>query len=89
MVEQHLPRIALTKMQKMEHLNKPLPKFDTDEAADAFVERADLTEYDLTGLSQRQFEYQPKNRSVTIPIQQQLYSAIKDDATKSEMPYSD
>ncbi|QWF70889.1 BrnA antitoxin family protein [Methylomonas paludis] len=68
-------------------MNKPLPKFDTDEAAEAFIEHADLTEYDLTGLSQMQFEFQPKSRSVTMRLPEQLYTAIKDKATKSGIPY--
>ncbi len=68
-------------------MNKPLPKFDTDEAVEAFIEHADLTEYDLTGLSQMQFEFQPKSRSVTMRLPEQLYTAIKDKATKSGIPY--
>jgi predicted DNA binding CopG/RHH family protein len=39
---------------------KPFPKFDTDEAAEAFVAEADLSEYDLSNMKPVRFEFATK-----------------------------
>lgn len=42
-------------------MKKKIPTFKTDEEAERFVERADLTDYDLSGLRGVQFEFKAKD----------------------------
>jgi predicted DNA binding CopG/RHH family protein len=42
-------------------MKKPLPKLDSDDEAERFVAEADLTEYDLSSLTQVHFEFEPKS----------------------------
>ena len=39
---------------------KPIPPLESDEAAEKFVEEADLSEYDLSGFKPTKFEIKPK-----------------------------
>ena len=43
-------------------MKKKLPKFKTDAEAEAFVDKADLSQYDLSGMKPVSFEFQPKAR---------------------------
>jgi hypothetical protein len=38
-------------------MKKKLPKLETDEAAEAFVNEADLSQYDLSGMKHISFEF--------------------------------
>lgn len=68
-------------------MKKPFPKFTSDDEAAAFVERADLTEYDLSGMKLTSFEFLPKSRSVTMRLPEALFEAIKGEAERSGVPY--
>ena len=41
-------------------MKKKLPKFKTDEEAEAFVDEADLSQYDPSGMKPVSLEFQPK-----------------------------
>ena len=68
-------------------MKKPLPKLTTDEAAETFITDADLTEYDLSGLSPVRFEFQPKGKNITMRVSEPLLDAIKVEAERSGIPY--
>lgn len=68
-------------------MKKPLPKLTTDDAAEAFIEQADLTHYDLSGMRSANFEFQPKDKRITMRLPETLFEAIKEEAARSGMPY--
>jgi CopG antitoxin of type II toxin-antitoxin system len=45
-------------------MRKNIPTFKTDHAAAAFVEKADLTQYDLSGAQLTRFEIKLKDKSI-------------------------
>ena len=47
-------------------MKKKIPTFKTDRAAAVFVDRADLTQYDLSGAQLTRFEIKPKDRSINL-----------------------
>jgi len=68
-------------------MKKKLPILKTDKEAEAFIDKADLTEYDLSGLTPVRFEFQPKERSITMRLSEPLLEAIKEEAGRSGIPY--
>jgi predicted DNA binding CopG/RHH family protein len=68
-------------------MKKQLPILRTDEEAEEFIDKADLTEYDLSVLTPIRFEFQPKERSITMRLSEPLLEAIKQEAGRSGIPY--
>jgi predicted DNA binding CopG/RHH family protein len=68
-------------------MKKKLPELKTDNDAEDFIDTADLTEYDLSVLVPMKFEFQKKERSITLRLSDPLLEAIKQEATRSNMPY--
>ncbi len=68
-------------------MKKKLPKIKSDKAAEDFVENADLTEYDLSGSKNVRFEFQKKEKSVTMRMPEGLLKAVKETAEHENMPY--
>jgi predicted DNA binding CopG/RHH family protein len=68
-------------------MKKKLPTLTSDEEAREFVEIADLTQYNLSGLTPVRFEFQPKDRRVTMRLSESLFQAIKEEAQRSGLPY--
>ncbi|MCX7094554.1 MAG: BrnA antitoxin family protein [Methylobacter sp.] len=68
-------------------MKKKLPKLSTDEAAETFVDKADLSQYDLSGMKPVSFEFQPKSKSITMRLPETLFDAIKEEAERSGVPY--
>lgn len=68
-------------------MKKPLPILTTDKEAEAFIENIDLTQYDLSFLTPTRFEFQPKERSITMRLSEPLLEAIKQEAGRSGLPY--
>lgn len=68
-------------------MKKKLPKLSTDEAAETFVDEADLTQYDLSGMKPVSFEFQPKDKSITMRLPETLFEAIKEETEHSGVPY--
>jgi len=64
-------------------MKKQFPKLRTDEAAESFVDEADLTQYDLSGMKPVSFEFQPKDKSITMRLPETLFEAIKEEAKRS------
>lgn len=68
-------------------MKKKLPKLRSDKEAEAFVDEADLTQYDLTGMKMMRFEFQPKDERVNMRLAKPLLRAVKSSAAKAGMPY--
>lgn len=66
---------------------QPLPRFESDEAAEKFVEEADLSEYDLSGGQPMAFEFEKKTTQVNMRMPEKLVDAIKAKARSRGMPY--
>jgi predicted DNA binding CopG/RHH family protein len=66
---------------------KKLPELKTDNDAEDFIDTVDLTEYDLSVLVPMKFEFQKKERSIILRLSDPLLEAIKQEATRSNMPY--
>ena len=59
---------------------KKIPKLLSDKQAEAFLENADLSEYDLSGFKRMHFEFEPKTRAVNIRLPERLYTVVKKKA---------
>ena len=68
-------------------MKKKFPELKTDEEAEAFVEQADLTEYDLSNFKRVRFEFLPKSAKVNLRIPEPLLAAVKEQAKREGMSY--
>ena len=68
-------------------MKRPLPILTSDKEAEDFIDNTDLTQYDLSALNQIRFEFQPKERSITMRLSEPLLEAIKEEAIRSGLPY--
>ena len=68
-------------------MKKKLPHFRSDKAAEDFVEKADLTEYDLSVMQPIRFEFQPKSERVNMRLPRQLLEAVRTSAARAGVPY--
>ena len=63
-------------------MSKNFPDLKTDEEADAWLQSADLTEYDLSGMKKVRFELARKDASISL----RLPATLKAEAAKANMP---
>ncbi len=56
---------------------KPWPTLPTDEAAEAFVETADLTEFDWSAAEPVRYEFGKKSAALNMRIPQAMLDAVK------------
>jgi len=68
-------------------MKKKLLRFRNDRAAADFVEKTDLTEYDLSEMRPIRFEFQPKSERVNMRLPRQLLDAVRASAAKAGVPY--
>ena len=68
-------------------MKKKFPDFKTDTEAEAFVERADLSEYDLSDMTPMRFELRRKDKSVSLRLPEQLLEAVRLRAQQAGIPY--
>lgn len=68
-------------------MKRKLPKLDSDEAAEQFIETADLSQYDLSGMETVRFEFQPKTERVNMRLPRPLLDAVRAAADRAGMPY--
>ncbi len=68
-------------------MKKKLPRFRSDREAEEFVDKADLTEYDLSEMRPIRFEFQPKSERVNMRLPRQLLDAVRASAAKAGVPY--
>ncbi len=68
-------------------MKKKIPAFKTDKEAEAFVDKADLTEYDLSGATPVRFEFEKKEARVNMRMPEPLLEAVKSRAKARGIPY--
>jgi predicted DNA binding CopG/RHH family protein len=68
-------------------MKKPIPTFETDEEAEAFVATADLSDYDLSGGQIVRFEMRPKDKAVSLRVPEKLLEAVRGQAKREGVPY--
>ena len=69
-------------------MKKPIPELRTDEAAEQFLDEADLSEHDLSGFVATQFEFQPKAAQLNMRLPLALLDAVKESARARGIPYT-
>jgi predicted DNA binding CopG/RHH family protein len=68
-------------------MKKKLPRLRTDKEAEDFVARADLSQYDLSGMRMVRFEFAPKAARVNMRLPAELLMAVKASAARRGIPY--
>lgn len=68
--------------------SKQMPSLQSDAAAEEFVEKADLSEYDLSGFKPMRFEIEPKAAALNMRIPVGLLEAVKAKARAKGIPYT-
>ena len=68
-------------------MSKKLPILTSDEEAEAFLDSADLSEYDLSELKPVKFEYLKKSAKLNMRLPESLLAAIKAKADAQGIPY--
>ncbi len=68
-------------------MQKRFPEFRTDAEAEAFVESADLSEYDFSDMVPMRFELRRKDKSVSLRLPEPLLEAVRNRAQRAGMPY--
>ena len=68
-------------------MKKKLPRLRSDKEAEDFVEKADLTEYDLSAMRPIRFEFQTKSERINMRVPRQLLEAVRSSASKAGVPY--
>ena len=68
-------------------MKKKIPTFRSDRAATAFVDTADLSQYDLGGAQMVRFETKPKDKSINLRLPEELYEAVRARADRAGLPY--
>jgi predicted DNA binding CopG/RHH family protein len=66
---------------------KKLPAFKSDAEAEAFVDQADLSQYELSGGEFVRFELKPKDKTVNLRLPGQLLDAVRVRAKRAGVPY--
>jgi predicted DNA binding CopG/RHH family protein len=66
---------------------KKIPALKSDRAAAAFVVRADLSHYDLSGAQLVRFEIKRKDKSINLRLSEELYDAVRKRAARAGLPY--
>jgi predicted DNA binding CopG/RHH family protein len=68
-------------------MKKKFPVFKTDAEAEAFVDTADLSEYDLSDMTPMRFELRRKDKSVSLRLPKKLLEAVRNRAQRAGIPY--
>jgi predicted DNA binding CopG/RHH family protein len=68
-------------------MKRKLPRLRSDEEAEEFVAKSDLTDYDLSRFRMMRFEFQPKTERVNMRLPRPLLEAVKAKAAKVGVPY--
>ncbi|MCB1478653.1 MAG: BrnA antitoxin family protein [Rhodobiaceae bacterium] len=66
---------------------EPLPELKSDEAAERFVDDADLTQFDLSGGQRVHFEFERKDKQINLRMPERLVDAVKARAAQRGIPY--
>jgi predicted DNA binding CopG/RHH family protein len=69
-------------------MKKKLPTFRSDREAEEFVEKADLTDYNLSGLRPVKLEFEKKQVGLNTPVPAAKVRALKKRAKPRRRPAS-
>ncbi len=69
-------------------MKKKIPTFKTDKAAERFVDTADLTDYDLSGLVPMRFEVEKKSAQLNMRVPESMLVAVKRRSAARGIPYT-
>lgn len=69
-------------------MSKKIPTFKTDEEAERFVDTADLSKYDLSGLKPVIFEFEKKTAQLNMRVPKALLEAVKKRSAVRGIPYT-
>jgi predicted DNA binding CopG/RHH family protein len=67
-------------------MSKKFPDLKSDDEADAWLQGADLTEYDLTEMKKVRFELARKDASISLRLPTALLATLRAEATKANIP---
>jgi predicted DNA binding CopG/RHH family protein len=65
---------------------RKVPRFKTDEEAEAFLEQ-DLSDLDFSQFKPMRFEIRPKEKSINLRISAGLLEAVRENAKREGVPY--
>jgi predicted DNA binding CopG/RHH family protein len=68
-------------------MKKKIRAIKSKRAAAAFVDKAGLTQYDLSGAQLTRFEIRPKGKSINLRMSEELYRAVRKRAARAGLPY--
>jgi predicted DNA binding CopG/RHH family protein len=68
-------------------MKRKIPALRSARAAAAFVDKADLSQYDLSGAQTVRFEMKRKDKSINLRLPEELYDAVRQRATHAGLPY--
>jgi len=74
-------------MKRKRKAPRKLPTLTTDREAEAFVENANLAEYDLSEMKPMRFEFARKEARINMRLPSELLAAVKRAAEKRGVPY--
>ncbi len=67
---------------------KKIPALTTDEAAERFIDEADLTQFDLASFKPSRFEFEKKAAQINMRVPQPLLDAVKRRAEARGIPFT-
>lgn len=67
---------------------KPMPSLRSDAEAEQFLESADLSNFNLSGFTPVEFEFEPKTAVLNMRLPQKLLNAVKIKAKAEGIPYT-
>ena len=67
-------------------MSKKFPDLKSDDEADRWLQRADLTDCDLTEMRKVRFELARKDASISLRLPAALLATLRAEAAKANMP---
>ncbi|HUZ66085.1 MAG TPA: BrnA antitoxin family protein [Beijerinckiaceae bacterium] len=68
-------------------MKKKFPEFRTDAEAEAFVETANLGDYDFSDMTPMRLELRRKDKSVSLRLPELLLDEVRGAAKRAGMPH--
>lgn len=68
-------------------MKKKIPTFESDAEAEAFIDSADLSAFDLSGARPMTFEFEKKDARLNMRLPSALMAALKAKAAARGVPY--
>ena len=67
-------------------MSRKFPDLRSDDEADAWLQSADLSEYDLSGMKKVRFELARKDASISLRLPAALLATLRANAARANMP---